>query len=454
MPTDPNLFPSSLFSSGLSQANAASSLVSNTTTVSAPVYIWFFGYIGNTFFPAHELELSQSAVIKVAQNLSETFGKQNLMLMTAVDEIPAKGGTITNDTSHISAVKSYVAKLHQYASGVYGRLDMSQFNLSPSGYGNCRIVAGQFRDYNCPIYNQTRLYINQLGLDGIWFDKAYYYYRIAGKLVFNQLMQNLTEMFGNSTRKFILNETCCGIITPLPGFTWESETYASPSPPQIYTFKLSSKKIGQLNAAFPGHVIAHLDAEGPPHLIGTSPREPMATFAALNVSAESKVLSMLVYKGLHAAQRDQSYAMVIPLIGSWTFNGKLNCSLQADFTVICSRKSPDYQGILYNALSSGKFALSTLKSFEQIVLENTPTMSIDPNNGPSGTRVVVNGSYFLHSKTVTIKFDGVAVNTTSSNNAGNFTASFVVTNYSRQSNYVSATDGINTLKAEFNETVS
>lgn len=359
-----------VFTSSSFVSNSYNNASSTTQSCSAnPTYVWLFGYIGNTFYPKSELGISTSKVLNMASNLSSAAGgPQNLVILTAVDEIPATGGTISG-SSNISAIKSYVADLHKYACAVYGRLDFYQFNLTAlpgTAYGNC--VGGSFTDYNCPIYNQTRLYIDTLGLNGIWFDHDVFYYDQAGNLTYNWLMQNLTKMVPSA--KFILNETPAGAkngyITQLPGFSWENQTYVSPSPP-AGSLTLSPKKLQTLYAAFPGHVIAHLDAEGPPKLIGSSSSEPMAIFAALNTTQETTVLDGLVYNGGHAPIANESYVMVIPILGAWTFNGKLDCTLEPNSSVSCVKGSgSNYHGFLYNGFSTGKNARNTARSFQEI----------------------------------------------------------------------------------------
>jgi hypothetical protein len=448
-------FLASPSSSAFSESNAQTSLAnSNTTVVSQPIYIWFFGYIGNTFWPQTTLNLNQANLINAAKNLSLTFGRQNLVLMTAVDEIPARGGTITNNTANISAIKSYVAELHKYAAAVYGRLDFYQFNLTATSYGNCHRVSGEFPDYNCPIYNQSRLMINQLGLDGIWFDHDIFYYDKVKNVTFNLLMQNLTSMF-SPREKFILNETPAGtkngFITELSGFTWENETYVSPSPGSTQTLAMPLKKVKEMNAAFPGHVIAHLDAEGPPHLIGSLASEPMSEFAALPASQEMTALNSLVYNSTHPAdgKQDEAYGMVIPFLGAWTFNGALNCTLHPNYSVSCSRHvPPNYQGTLYNAWQSGKFARNTAKGIEQLLRNDTPTMAMSPNKGPAGTLVKVDGTSFIHSRNVSIIFEGAIVNQTTSSSDGDFSLSFIAEGSIGNQN-LTATDSINYLNANF-----
>ncbi len=187
-----------------------------------PVYTWFFGYVGDTFYPQSELGILPQTMIQTAKSLSQTFGKDQLNLLTAVDEIPLKGGTI--EPSMIPTIRSYVSTLEQ-SGAVYGRLDMIQFNLTATRFGDCTSWS------DCPIYNQSALYLNTLGLKGIWFDHVARYYATVGNVTFNQMMQNLTELYPSAT--FILNHdpTQFGYITELPGYSWGNQTYVSPSPP-------------------------------------------------------------------------------------------------------------------------------------------------------------------------------------------------------------------------------
>jgi hypothetical protein len=318
-------------------------------------FIWYFGFIGNTFYPGNELHLSQQDMVNTARNLDNIFGKKNLILLTSVDEIPQKGGVISK--SNIPKIASYISKLKQYASAVYGRLDVIQFNLtSLAGFGNCDPNVNMTP---CPLFNETSMYINQLHLDGIWYDHVVRYYGTVGNETFNQMMENLTTDFPNTT--FILNHTPppnnYGYITELPGFNWENHSYVAPSPPlSNKTIVVNDNVLQQLYDRFPGHVLMHMDAAGPPG-VAEQPKEPMSIFADMTKKQEIKTLTTLVYNGAHPKFANESYSMVIPIVGSWTCNQSVN-------------GGPNYHGKLYNSLSIGVYPRFTFGAFTQIVLKD------------------------------------------------------------------------------------
>lgn len=402
-----NLSPaiSSASSSSPESSTASSNLCTSPNLhVTNCALIWLFGYIGDTFYPKSELGLLPSAVTSIAKSLSESIGKQNLVLLSAVDQVPvynSKGicvGCITS--SEIPTVQSYVAKLHKYATAVYGRLDMFQFNLTALGqYGNCEPTTFAGVTYpgwaNCPLYNQSRLYLTPaseggLGLNGIWFDHVLWYLNYGFGLnntEFNIMMQNLTDLNPNST--FILNHTTpptkWGYITELPEYTWGNQSYVAPSPSSLsgkscvdppyfapaYCLATINNQLQQENVNFPGHVIMHLDAAGPPTLLqeGRSiedPNEPMSTFANMTSLQESSALSSLVYNGTHPVMENETYGMVIPIIGSWTYNGTDPPK--------CGLGCPNYNGTLYDSLSNNlvagtEYARGTFENFMQILLD-------------------------------------------------------------------------------------
>lgn len=333
-----------------------STVSTSNMSLSGSALIWFFGYVGNSFYPKIELNISEQTMIDTAKNLSETFGKKNLVLLTSVDEIPTRQGTINE--SMIPKIAHYVAQLKKYASAVFGRLDLIQFNLTESpNFGNCSTWS------NCPIYNQSSIYINELGLNGIWFDHPAYEMNALGNVTFNKMMQNLTDLFPKA--QFILNQATppskYGYITELAGYSWENSTYIAPSPSQGYLVDPSAEQLQQFYARFQGHVIMHMDAAGPPGVIEVW-KEPMSVFANLSSSSEVLALDALVYNGTHAIFENESYNTVIPIIGSWTFDGTVPPT--------CGAGCPNYHGTLYNSLDTGTYARSTLASFEQIVIDN------------------------------------------------------------------------------------
>jgi hypothetical protein len=267
-------------------------------------------------------------MINIAKNLSETFGKNNLVLLTSVDEILGQGGTISK--SMIPTIKSYVSELHVYASAIYGRLDFNQFNLTSP----------------ISIDSQLSLYIDTLHLNGVWFDNSIHYYQVIGAVSFNKMMQKLTTQFSNAT--FILNHTDkYGNIIELRGYNWETNTYITPS--TVGSLVVNQKEIEELNLGFPGHVLLHLDADGPTPL--GNPNEAMSLFGNLNNTKEVSKLYKLAYNATHCEFTNESYSMIFPVIGSWDF---INST---------------FDGVLYNSISTGNFARSTFGSFEQIILE-------------------------------------------------------------------------------------
>lgn len=389
-----------------STSKSSNQCVAPNLNVTSCALVWFFGYVGNVFYPKTELGLSVSAEINVAENLSKVVGKQNLVLLTTVDQIPvynSKGvctGCISKND--IPTIQSYVTKLHKYAAAVDGRLDMLQFNLTALGeYGNCEPTTWAGVNYpgwaNCPIYNQSRLYLTPvseggLGMNGIWFDHVLWYLNYGFGLnntAFNIMMQNLTNLNKNST--FILNHTTppskWGYITELPGYTWGQQSYVAPSPsslanntnscvdlpyfPPAYCLTTINSQLQQENINFPGHVIMHFDAAGPPNLIqeGKSiedPREPMSTFANMTASQEISALTSLVLNGTHPSMTNETYGMVIPILGSWTY-------YQTD-PPNCGVGCPNYNGTLYDSLPDNYMAgtaydRGTFSNFTQLLLD-------------------------------------------------------------------------------------
>lgn len=346
----------------------------NTTTASQKTYVWFFGYVGDTFYPEYQLGINQTTMIDLAKNLSETLGKNTLILATAVDEIPVSNTTEypsgTISPSMIPNVTSYVSQLENYSSAVYGRLQFNQFNLSSyPGYGSCTLGGGSGPWYDCPIYNQTALYIDTLHLNGVWFDIDVQYYNKVGPLIFNQMMQNLTNLFPNAT--FILNESPASLsngtenkyIVEVPsdcsgGCNWENDTYVEPSTFQNLT--VSENEIQTLNSYFPGHVLLHFDASGPSPLGRAG--QPMSAFGHLSNPNEISILQSLLYEGANPVFSNESFDLVVPLIGSWDF---LNNS---------------YPGVLYNSLTIGNYARSTISAFEQVIVQARSLLSFSDNN--------------------------------------------------------------------------
>lgn len=305
--------------------------VENYSLSTQPVFVWMFGYIGNLFYPQTQLNLTQQDLVNAAKNISLEVGQQNLQLVTVVSQIPKH----TINSTMIPIIKSFVDNLRQYASVVYGRLDLLQFNLTTKQ----------------TIYNETQMYVNELDLNGIWLDHASVYYSNVGFQQFNFLMENLTEMFPNV--HFILNHTFHRVlITPANGTTWEKMTYVSPSTKSDLT--VNRTLLVELNQRFPNHVLMHFDA------FATESYEPMGRFADLNASTEISVLSSLANKGAFASKSLYRYVMLYPIIGGWTYIGSA------------------YHGTLYNSLSVGNYSRSTAQNFTNIMVATDHQRSVDP----------------------------------------------------------------------------
>ena len=79
---------------------------------------------------------------------------------------------------------------------------------------------------------------------------------------------------------------------------------------------------------------------------------------------------------------------------------------------------------------------------DQPTVTVTPNLSLNPTSGPVGTTVTVSGANFYHSSTVTIKFSGSTVATTTSTTSGSLPSgvTFIVPASTAGSHSVSATD--------------
>ena len=273
-----------------------------------------FGYVGNTFYPQKQLDLSPTSVIGVAQRLAGDFGSSRLRIVSAVNEIQGQKISPTN----YAEIRGYVDALRKYAGVVYGRVDLDLFNLTtlPS------------------IYDEVGVYVNQLGLNGIWFDHAVVYDSSIGNAEFNSMMQNLTDAYPHL--QYILNNAAThrGYVTPLSGDTWQSKAYVSPSVSVGSYSKVNATTIEQLNKVFPGRVLVHFDANAQVR------NEPMGLFA--NAGRKEEVAS---FTAVWDGGASGGYTTLIPVIGAWT-NGR-----------------SAYQGTLYNALAKGNYHRGTLSAF-------------------------------------------------------------------------------------------
>jgi len=307
-------------------------------------------------------------------------------------------------------------------------LDFAQFNLTATSYGNCSPWN------NCPIFNQSNIYVNQLGLNGIWFDHSSQYFNAVGNLTYNQMMQNLSMMFPNV--RFIINQTpgaLLGYSVELGGYTWMNQTYAAPSAQQD-TLTVNQSQESIVYNDFYGHVIMHLDAEGPPG-IGTNSKEPMSIFASENVSQEVSAVTALLYNGTHLNPISQTYSFVVPLVGSWTYDGSIN-------------GSRNYDGTLYNGLTVGNYARSTISRFEQAILNVNPIVTMNQRESEVGKEVMITGNHFLSASRIFMSFDGSIIESTTSNASGYFSESVTVPDTVGGLQNVTVSDGTNTLTLE------
>jgi hypothetical protein len=279
--------------------------------------------VGNTFYPQSQLGVSPQALISQASSISAAVGRSNLRLVSVIDEIQVKHIS----QSMIPAEKSYVDSLRTYASVVYGRIDLGHFNMTSSP----------------TIYAKVAEYVNQLDLNGVFFDHAAVYYKVVGQVEFNTMMQTLRNT--NPSLAFILNNAAAngGYITPSLGNTWAANTYICPSVKTGTFNTVNLAQIATFNSLYPNHVLVHWDAAP------QGSQEPMGLFANQAASAELKTVSSLANQGVHPSNPSNRYLLLYPVIGSWTYSGST------------------YQGTLYNSLSVGTYARGTVGSLVSIM---------------------------------------------------------------------------------------
>lgn len=317
-----------VFPAVLSQSAALTSQVSTAASGSSspgPVFVWMFGYVGDTFWPQANQSITPAETIQLAANLSEAVGAQNLRIVNPVDVEP--GHNI--QSAYYSTIASYVSSLKQYSSIVYGRLSMEQFtNLSS-------------------IYPQVSMFVNQLGLNGVFFDFAPILYSQIGQTAYNQIIQNLSSSFPGLN--FLMNEAAksSNYITPLSGDTWGAYTYVMPTVASgSYTFSgVSLSRIAALNKIYPGRVLLHYDANA--QLKG----DPMGVFADQTATNEISAVTTLAEKGADPSSSQYAYRFLYPVLGAWTYEGSI------------------YEGTLYNSLTFGTYNRSTIYSLTSIMVK-------------------------------------------------------------------------------------
>jgi hypothetical protein len=310
------LFSVSLF--GAASAYVQSSVHSSSQNVTKPVFVWLFGYTGDYFFPQTQLKISIQQVVSAARAVSQAVGSSNVRLVAVVGEEPGKNV----QSSYISTIKGFVSQLKPYASVLYGRLDMQEFNSNT----------------NPSLLSQVSLFVNQLGLNGVWFDHGPNLWQSMGSTKFNAMMQSIIKAFPNLN--IIMNQAVNkgGWITPAKGTTWGLHTYISPSVRSGSCCVVDDSIIKTLNGIYPGRVLVHFDA------FATVPSEPMGIFALKSTSFQESTVKTLVYKGVHSSSQ-YAYDFQFPIIGAWTYDGS------------------KFHGTLYNSLSSGVYYQGTESSF-------------------------------------------------------------------------------------------
>lgn len=294
-----------------------------SATANRPVFVWLFGYTGDNFLPQQELGVTPQNLLSAVQNISASVGSSNLRLVDAVGEEP--GGNVQSQM--IPTIKSYIDSLRQYASVVYARIDLEEFNTSSSS----------------SLFSQVSIFVNEMDINGFWFDHGPNLWQATGSTAFNAMMQNLSSSFPKI--RFILNQATNlgGWITPSKGTTWGERTYISPTVLSGTYNQLSLKTIAALNAIYPGRVLVHFDA------FASSMMEAMGIFANQSASVEKSTINHLSYSGIHPQSTNYSYSLLFPVLGAWT----------STYSV--------YNGTLYNGLTIGAFARGTLPRFTEIM---------------------------------------------------------------------------------------
>lgn len=294
--------------------------------------------------------ITPAQTLSAVQTLSGKVGKSHLMLVSVVGEEPNQppwGLTNVNwsNKTQVSMLKSYVKSLKSYAKGEYARLDFEEFNSTSS----------------TTINSQVSDFVSKLGVNGFWFDHGPNLYNTIGQNAFNHMMQALATSFPSVT--FLVNDavgcpaglkcTNGGWITPLTNDTWQKQSYISPSLQTNTYNQLNTNTMKSLSAIWTCScstegegMILHFDAYSQ---VST---EPMGVFAAQSSSVEESAIQTLTNMGIpgRSGYSGYSYYLMYPMLGAATFDGKLS-------------GSPNYEGTMYNSLTSGTYARSTIASF-------------------------------------------------------------------------------------------
>jgi hypothetical protein len=288
-----------------------------SSSVTKPVFVWLFGYTGDTFMPSAQLHLTQSQVVARAKAVSSAVGSGNLRLVSAIGEEPG----MNIQSSSKAAIKNFVSQLKPYASVIYGRIDLKEFNSRTSS----------------TLLSQVQLF-ESLGVNGIWLDEGPKEWAALGPSAFNSMMQGLMSKYPNLN--IIMNQAVedKGWITPAKGTTWGSHTWVSPSVHSGSCCSVDLSTIQALNEIYPGRVLLHFDADA-----GVN-TEPMGIFATQPTSTQEHEVSSLVNSGIRASSANE-YDFLFPFVGAWTSSAS------------------KYHGDLYNSLGTGNFAQKTESSF-------------------------------------------------------------------------------------------
>jgi hypothetical protein len=287
-----------------------------------PVFVWLFGYTGDIFFPQSQLGVSVSSVVAEAKAISSAVcGASHLRLVSVVGDEP--GANIQSGS--IPAIKSFVSSLKPYASVLYGRIDLLEFNSRTA----------------TTLQSQVALFVS-LGLNGVWFDHGPNEWQSLGASNFNAMMQSLIKSYPNLN--IIMNQAVNkgGWINP-NGNSWGKNTYISPSVDSGGCCSVNMATISALNRIYPGRVLLHFDA------FAAVAGEPMGHFAVMNPSSQESTVSSLVHHGLYPTSSQYAYDFQFPVIGAWTYN------------------NGPYHGTLYNSLTSGNYHQGTESSFINIM---------------------------------------------------------------------------------------